>query len=109
MDSRAKKIIRNDSGLSGRQHLLAERQGSNITLETMESGVSGPIVTDFNYSQQISLRPTPSPAPITIPGTHYNNTVLNQWPLTLSPTDAENNNDPNNELEDIPLHSIRKK
>ncbi|KAI7850017.1 hypothetical protein BDC45DRAFT_609119 [Circinella umbellata] len=114
-----KKYVRNDSGLSARQQLLSEstRQESNITLETIEN--VGPFVTpsDFNASQphqQVLSSPFTAtsipPTPLTIPETHStHNTILNQWAFTLSPTNMENNNDNNNnELENIPLHNIRK-
>ncbi|KAI8145338.1 periplasmic binding protein-like I [Fennellomyces sp. T-0311] len=57
-ESSGNKWIKNDSGLTARKHLLAERQESSITLETMDSGISGPLVTELDYSQMVPPVPT---------------------------------------------------
>ncbi|KAI9497751.1 hypothetical protein BDB00DRAFT_936177 [Zychaea mexicana] len=95
-------IKNNDSGITARQHLLPDRQESNITLETLDSGVSGPLVTELNYSQMM----LPSALPITLSETQQQQqqtsaTRSSRW--SMAPTVAENF-----ELEDIPVKNVRR-
>ena len=62
-ESSGNKWNKNDSGLTARKHLLAERQESSITLETIESnisGINGPPVTELDYSQMVPPVPLAS-------------------------------------------------